>query len=88
MKKLAEKPAAADTQVKDASVGVAKGKEKVGDPVAPNSATNSAPNSGRLPSWLPATPGQSFEAVPRGALMRQGDTTSLIPHAPTGAYLQ
>ena len=47
----------------------AKGKDKVADAAA----SSSTPNSGRLPSWLPTTPGQSMEAFPKAALMSQGD---------------
>ena len=46
-----------------------KGKDKVEDAAA----GSSAPNSGRLPSWLPSTPGQSMEAFPKAALMSQGE---------------
>ena len=53
-----------------------KGKEKMVDDkvVEDTAAASSAPNSGRLPSWLPSTPGQSMEAFPKAALIRQGAT--------------
>lgn len=55
-----------------------KGKEKVDD----TAAGSSAPNSGRLPSWLPSTPGQSMETFPKAALLSQGDPEAFCRPVP------
>ena len=55
-----------------------KGKDKVEELTA----GSSAPNSGRLPTWLPGTPGQSMEAFPKAALMSQGSLQLTVPPSP------